>query len=166
MSDSLVTPRPHWARPLPAPEPVPTAAPEEPGDEDACLAFGYLRGARDRALSVVFHRAREGDAVTFPYSWLGPTRLHPSVGLQLLFVGSELYLVTVRGRNLTAAGAHGIDLHERGIVRHRVTWVREVGSEEGRTGRAGACVVDRIEIAAVTPEQAARALDIRFWTAD
>jgi hypothetical protein len=166
VSDSLVAPRPHWARPLPAPEPAPVSAPEEPGDEAACLAFGYLRGARDRALNIVFHRAREGDTVTFPYSWLGPTRLHPSVGLRVLFVGSELYLVTVRGRNLTIPVAAGIDLHERGLVRHRVTWVREVSGADGRAAQAGACVVDRIEIAAVTPEQAAEALDIRFWGAD
>ena len=84
MSDSLAKPRPHWARPLPAPDPVAAPAPEVSGDEDVCLAFGYLRGLRDRALNIVFHRPCEGDAVTFPYSWLGPTRLHPSFGLQML----------------------------------------------------------------------------------
>ena len=58
---------------------TPTATPTEPeSDEAVCPAFGYLRGTRDRALHVVFYRDGEGDSVSLPYSWLGPTRFHPA----------------------------------------------------------------------------------------
>lgn len=162
MSENSVGILQHIQRARQQASPAAAPAPDVPGDEDVCLAFGYLRGLRDRALNIVFHRLREGDTVTFPYSWLGPTRLHPSVGLQMLFVGSELFLVTVRGRHLTRPVAQGIDLHERGIVRHRVTWVREMPAEESRALKADECVVDRIEIEAVTPEQAAKVFGIRL----
>ncbi len=145
--------------------PQPAAAAGAPAGEDAdegvCPAFGYLRGARDRALHVVFHRHQSGDGVSFPYAWLGPTRHHPSLGLSLLFAGTELYLVTVKGRNLGATAAPGVDLHERGVLRHRVTWVREVSPGEARGLDAGACVVDRIDIRPVTPEEAAQLFDGR-----
>ncbi len=134
---------------------APGAANEAEPDEAVCPAFGYLRGTRDRALHVVFHRAGAGDSVSLPYTWLGPTRFHPSVGVRLLFVGGEFVLVTIRGRNLAAVTAPGIDLFERGLLRHRVTWVREMPSEEARGLASDACVVDRIEVRVVRPEEAA-----------
>jgi hypothetical protein len=128
--------------------------PAPPVDEEECetAAFGYLRGVRDRALNVEFRRAAEGDTVSFPYGWLGPTRYHPSEGIQLLFAGSELYLVSLHGRHLN--GAAGLYGH---LLRHRVTWCREAGPGESRTLPEAACVVERIEIRAVTADGAVRA---------
>lgn len=40
-------------------------------DEDACPAFGFLRGLRERSLSIEL-RYRNGNSEAFPYSWLGP----------------------------------------------------------------------------------------------
>jgi hypothetical protein len=134
------------------------ARPGEEGDEAAGPSFGYLRGARDRALHVTFRRERCGDAVALPYSWLGPARFHPSRGIELLFVGGEYVLVTLRGRNLGTAVGTGIDLFESGFLRHRVTWVREVPAAESRALPETACVVDRIEVRVVAPEEAAQVL--------
>src|SRR5262245_30130724 len=112
---------------------VPGVSPPGPADEEgASAAFGYLRGVRDRALTIAVHRPAEGDTVTGPSSSLGPTRLHPSLGLRMLFTNSDLFLVTLRGRHLSLPVAEGLDLYERGIARHRVTWVREVPPEEAR----------------------------------
>jgi hypothetical protein len=135
---------------------TPADAPDE--DEAACSAFGYLRGERDRALNLELRRQEEGDSMTFPYSWMGPCRYHPSRGILLLFAGSELYLVTIRGRNLNRLREKGVNLFERGILRHRVTWIREMSGEESQDIPREECVVERIECRAVTPEEATKLL--------
>jgi hypothetical protein len=138
--------------PVPTTRVTPAGTPDE--EEGETPAFGYLRGIRDRALNVEFRRAVEGDSFSMPYSWLGPSRYHPSSGVVMLFAGAELYLVTVRGRNLnTLAG--GVSLYDRGLLRHRVTWVQEATSEESRALPESACVIERIEIRLVTQEEAA-----------
>jgi hypothetical protein len=130
---------------------------ESDEEEGQTAAFGFLRGIRDRALNIEFRRSAEGDAVSFPYSWLGPTRHHPSIGIQLLFAGSELYLVMLRGRNLNAV-VSGVSLYDRGILRHRVTWVRVSSSVESRTLPESACVVEQIELRVISSEDAAKVL--------
>ncbi|MBX9581874.1 MAG: hypothetical protein K2X87_16340 [Gemmataceae bacterium] len=42
----------------------PAALPEA-GEEEACPAFGFLRGARERAVTIEF-RLRDGNAEAFP----------------------------------------------------------------------------------------------------
>ena len=76
----------------------------------------------------------------------------------MLFVGSELYLVRLRGRNLNKLTDGAVSLYERGLVRHRVTWVRELKEEQSRALPRDECVVERIEVKTVTPEEAASAL--------
>jgi hypothetical protein len=132
----------------------------EEADDVACPSFGYLRGIRERADNIEFRREREGDSLSFPYHWLGPKRYHPSSGIVLLFVGSELYLVTLRGRNLNRLGEAGVSLYERGILRHRVTWVREVKREESEALPKEECVVERIAIRAVTADEATQVLGL------
>ena len=126
-------------------------------DEEECEtpAYGYLRGIRDRALNIEFRRTTKGDELSFPYAWLGPTRHHPSIGVQLLFAGAESYLVTLWGRNLRSVEG-GMSLYDRGILRHRVTWVREATPEESRRLGDSICIVERIEVRVVTEEEAAR----------
>ncbi len=126
-------------------------------DEACCASFGYLRGVRERALELEFRRNDPGDSFTFPYTWLGPTRHHPSTGIQLLFVGPDLFLVTLRGRNLNRTGEGGVSLYERGLLRHRITWVRDVPREESKGLDPAEAVIERIEIATISPEQAAKA---------
>ena len=121
--------------------------PKAESDEDACPAFGYLRGIHDRALTIEF-RYRDGNSDWFPYGWLGPWRYNPSVGLLLKFTGDVVTLVLIRGSNLDAAVNQGaMNLTTAGFPRHRVTWVREMGEDElKRVGDSGP-TIDRIEVA-------------------
>lgn len=129
-----------------------------PADEEECEtpSFGFLRGVRERALNIEFRRTSEADEVSFPYAWLGPTRHCPSVGIQMLFAGSELYLVILRGRNLNTV-FKGMSLYDRGLLRQRVTWVREATRDESRLLAESTCVVEKVEIQVVTEEEAAKA---------
>lgn len=118
----------------------------EPSDEVAAAAFGYLRGARERADHVEF-RLADGTVRTFPYSWLGPTAFDPSAGIVLEFVGDRTYRVVLEGRNLDQrVGEDGADLYVRGLLRHRVTWVRELDPAESRLLPETAIVVEQITI--------------------
>lgn len=121
-------------------------------DELAGRCFGYLRGQRDRALNLEFRRLKEGDSVSFPYSWLGPTRFDPSLGILLLFVAAETYGVRIRGHNLNTLLDGGVCLYDRGLLRHRVTFVSEMSNAECRSA-GNDCVVERIEISSVPAEQ-------------
>ena len=118
---------------------------EPESDEEDCVAFGYLRGIRDRALHLQF-RMQSGDAVSFPYSWLGPVSHNPSSGIVLTFVGDKTFKVTIQGRNLAAVMPESIDLLNRGILRHRIVWVRELEPEECCRLPEEALTVERITI--------------------
>ena len=121
--------------------------PREEGDEAACPAFGFLRWLRDRALAVEFRRAN-GNTEAFPYSRLGPVRYDPSVGLLLRFTGDVVTLVLIRGSNLDApVGGGAVNLTDRGFLRHRVLWVREMTADEARAAGKAEPTVDAIEIA-------------------
>jgi hypothetical protein len=129
-----------------------------PPDDEECEtpSFGYLRGVQDRAPNIEFRRTMEADEVSFPYALLLVTRHNPSVGIQLLFSGPELYLVILRGRNLNTV-FKGMSLFDRGLLRQRVTWVREATREESRLLPETTCVVERIEIQVVNEAEAALA---------
>ncbi len=116
-------------------------------DEESCPAFGFLRGIRERALAVEI-RLRNGNSEWFPYSLLGPWRYNPSAGLLLKFTGDLVTLVLIRGSNLDALVNQGtINLTDRGLQRHRITWVREMDEEElRRVGEEGP-TIDRIDVA-------------------
>ena len=119
----------------------------EADEEESCPAFGFLRGLNARALTVEL-RLRDGNKEYFPYSWLGPWRHNPSVGLLLKFTGEVTSLVLIRGSNLAAlVGNQSVNLTDRGIARHRITWVREMDEDELRRVGKGEPTIDRIEIA-------------------
>jgi hypothetical protein len=120
---------------------------KENSDEDNCSAFGFLRGLHDRAPMIEF-RFRDGNLEAYPYSCLGPIRFNPSVGLLLRFTSDVVTLVLVRGSNLDAdLGTGSVNLIDRGIERHRVTWVREMDEREIRNVGDGGPTIDRIEVA-------------------
>jgi hypothetical protein len=116
------------------------AATEGNSDEDACRAFGYLRGIRDRAMCLEI-RFADGSSLAFPYGWLGPVKYQPSAGLLLQFNGDRLHLVLLEGSNLNALVNGSVSLYERGLLRHRVTWVREMPKAEAINGGEGEVVV-------------------------
>ncbi len=120
---------------------------EQDSDEESVAAFGFLRGLRDQALSVEF-RFQDGNREWFPYSWLGPWKYNPSVGLLLKFTGDVVTLVLIRGSNLDAlVKQRSVNLTDRGLQRHRITFVREMGEQEIRKTPDGEPTIDRIEIA-------------------
>lgn len=120
------------------------AAPEDdPDAAEDCGAFGYLRGARDRAVMIDF-RLAAGGREAFPYAHLERVSYDPSGGLTLWFLGAR---VTLAGRNLGRATAAGAGLLDA-LHRHRVPWVAEVDELRGALAGAEAVVVTRIDVAA------------------
>ena len=116
-------------------------------DEESCSAFGYLRGLHEKALAIEF-QMRTGDKEYFPYAWLGPWRYNPSTGLLLKFSGDVASLVLIRGSNLDApVNQSGVNLTDKGLQRHRVSWVREMEKDELQRAGEGTPTIDTIEIA-------------------
>jgi hypothetical protein len=117
------------------------------GAEEACRAFGYLRGIRDQSAAVEF-RFRDGNSMWFPYSWLGTWRFNPSEGLLLKFSGDLVYLVLIKGSNLDRPLKEGsVTLTHAGFQRHRLLWVREMTEEEIRHVGETEPTIDSIEVA-------------------
>jgi len=122
--------------------------PEKETDELVCPAFGFLRGIRDRALAVEL-RFRDGNSDWFAYSLLASWRHDPSVGLLLKFSGGDVItLVLIRGSNLNAVVKdRETNLTDRGLQRHKVTFIREMGEDESRQAEEGQPTIDQIEVA-------------------
>ncbi len=121
-------------------------------DEAQCRAFGYLRGIGDQARSLEF-RFANGNREAFPYSWLGPAKYNPSVGILLKFVGDLVYYVLIEGSNLNTLMNNAISLYERGILRHRITWVREMTRQEIEQAGEGEAAVECIHITSCRPDE-------------
>jgi hypothetical protein len=143
-SDGRPTPRPPAAR---APAPPPARGKEPESDEEACAAFGYLRGLQDRALEVEFRR-RDGTSEAYPYSCLASRRFDPSVGLLLKYTADVVTLVLICGSNLDMPVKGTVNLTDRGFQRHRITWVREMDEDELRRVGDSGPTIDAIHIAA------------------
>ena len=138
-SESNVAKRTDWLRAQPDVK--------QDEDEESCLAFGFLRGVNERSLALEL-RFRNGDREWFPYSLIGPWRYNPSVGLLLKFTGDLVTLVLVRGSNLDAPVHQGtMNLTDRGLQRHRITWLREMDEDELRAVGEGGPTIDSIELA-------------------
>jgi hypothetical protein len=71
-------------------------------------------------------------------------RYNPSAGLLLTFVGDQVYLVLIEGSNLNALVKNAVSLYDRGIQRHRVTWVREMTRQQATKAGQGEVTVERI----------------------
>jgi hypothetical protein len=126
---------------------LPGPAEKDETGEESCAAYGFLRGLHDRGLMVEF-RFKDGNSLSFPYGWLGPVQFNPSVGLLLKFTGDVVTLVLIRGSNLDAVvHDRGVNLTDRGLLRHRVTWVREMDQDELRKAGKGEATIDHIAVA-------------------
>ena len=121
-------------------------------DEEECLCFGYLRGIRDTALSLEL-RFADGNRQAFPYSWLGPATYNPSAGLLLKFVGDLVYLVLLEGSNLNALVNGAVSLYDRGVQRHRITWVKEMTRQQVEKAGDGEATVERIRVLSHRPDE-------------
>ena len=101
-------------------------SPTDEGDDDEDLVcFGWLRGIRERAVMLEIRR-KGGGAVVYDYALLRKIEIDPSEGIILHF-GSEQ--VKILGRNLKKEARPGVSL-VRGLIWHRVPWVRESSDTE------------------------------------
>lgn len=103
-------------------------------------AFGILRGVRDRSVMLEL-RMRDGSIVAVGYGYLDRAKYDPSEGIILSVVGQE---VKILGRNLNSEVRPSVRLFE-GIVRQKVTWVREASHREGMSAGDAETIVDSIE---------------------
>jgi hypothetical protein len=126
-------------------------------DEDSCPAFGFLRGTHERALALEL-RFRDGNRETYPYSWLGPWKYNPSAGLLLKFTGDVVTLVLVKGSNLDALVNQSVNLTDRGLQRHRISYIREMDEDELRQVGEKGPTIDRIEVAEFESQE-----ELREW---
>jgi hypothetical protein len=102
--------------------------------------FGWLRGVRDRAVSLEL-RKKDGSVLAINYGWVERIRFEPSEGITLYASGQT---IRIKGRNLNAEARPQIRLFQ-GLTRHRVPWVQEADrADVMRTGKDSA-VVESIE---------------------
>jgi hypothetical protein len=107
---------------------------------DDLVAFGYLRGARERALMLEFRR-KDGGVTAISYGWLEKVEYDPSGVITLKFGGQTVKVV---GRNLNAEVRPNVRLLD-GLVRQRINWIQESGGAAAMTAAKDAVVIERIE---------------------
>lgn len=116
------------------------AAPPEGEATDDLGAFGFLRGARERATMLELRR-KNGDILAVGYGWLERADFNPSDGITLYAGG---HTVRIQGRNLNVECRPEVRLFSA-ICRHRVPWVQEADEPTSMEADERATVIDRIE---------------------
>lgn len=99
---------------------IAAALPEADAPEADLGCFGWLRGIRERAVSLEF-RKKDGRVLAIGYAWIDRLEYDPDNGITLHAAGKT---VRLEGAGLNHEARPGVRLFE-GITRHRVTWVRE-----------------------------------------
>lgn len=126
---------------------IPNAQTEDPevisGDDtedaDDLGFFGWLRGTRDRAVMLEL-RKKDGSVVAYDYAILRKVELDPSQGVTLHFSGEAVKII---GRNLKEDVKPGVSL-VRGLLWHRIPWIREASDAENFKAGEEATVIERI----------------------
>jgi hypothetical protein len=88
-------------------------------------SFGWLRGHRDRAITVEL-RKKTGHIIAVSYAFISKFEYEPSLGI-VLHCGGQLY--TIKGRNLNQDVRPNVRLFE-GLARMRVPWIQEADRSE------------------------------------
>lgn len=109
------------------------------GEIDDLGCFGWLRGIRDRSLSLELRKAN-GNIVAIPYHAIDRFEFDPSEGIKLIVCGRE---ICIKGRHLNSEIRPTIRLFQ-GLTRHRVSWLRETNSRESVSVGDGATAIDAI----------------------
>jgi hypothetical protein len=104
------------------------------------VAFGFLRGSRDRS-EMLELRKKTGNIRAVGYGWIEKVDFDPSGGI-LLHVGAET--IKIKGRNLNAIARQQVSLLG-GIIRHRVPWICESDQSATLQADKNAVVVEAIE---------------------
>lgn len=117
------------------------SGPQPEGDAaDDLGAFGFLRGARERATMLELRKA-DGSIRAISYGWLERAEFDPSEGISLRANGQT---VRLRGRNLNLECRPEVRLFSA-ICRHKVAWIQEAGRSDDLMSEAKETVVEAIE---------------------
>jgi hypothetical protein len=108
---------------------------------DDFVAYGILRGVRDRAIMLEL-RLKDGSVTAIGYGWLERVDYCPSAGITLRFARNTVKLV---GRNLNQEVRPNIRLVD-GLLRHKVSFVQESSGTAAMTAGENATVVEAIRI--------------------
>lgn len=103
--------------------------------------FGFLRGGTRERVEMLELRKKTGRILAVGYHAIERVEYNPSDGIILHALGRS---IRIKGRNLNADGSPHGQLF-RGIVRHRVAWVREADASRLVVARDDESVVDAIE---------------------
>lgn len=98
----------------------PTGEPPEENGVDDMGSFGWLRGARERAVMLDLRKS-SGDRLAIAYSWIERIEFDPSAGIRL---HAGQVVATIHGQHLNAEVRPKMSLFD-GLVRHRITWIQE-----------------------------------------
>jgi hypothetical protein len=103
------------------------AAIPEPDDAASDLGcFGWLRGARERAVSLEL-RKKDGRILAIGFSWIDHVEYDPDRGITLHTPDRTVRII---GSGLNTEVRPGVSLFG-GLIRHRVSWVREAERVDG-----------------------------------
>jgi hypothetical protein len=103
-------------------------------------AFGWLRGIRDRAVSLEL-RKKDGNILAVSYGYIEKAEFDPSEGITLSVSGQKL---RIKGRNLNGEVRPTVRLFE-GIARQRVPWVQETDESDNAEPADKATLIDSIQ---------------------
>lgn len=98
--------------------------PEDPESDLGC--FGWLRGARERAVSLEL-RKKDGRILAIGYSWIDHIEYDPDNGITLHTPDRTVRII---GSGLNTEVRPGVSLFG-GLIRHRVPWIREAERVDG-----------------------------------
>jgi hypothetical protein len=104
-------------------------------------AFGWLRGARDRAIMLEL-RFKTGRIHALGNAWLEGVEFDPSQGFSLYFGKKTVRIV---GRNLHREIRPNVRLLD-GLLRHRVPWLLEANQDVIMTAPPGGILIERLGV--------------------
>jgi hypothetical protein len=107
--------------------------------EDDMGEFAILRGVRDFARFLEL-RKTDGSVVAIGYSWLERIEYDGVHRMTLRFTNQ---VVNIVGRNLNAEIRPNVRLLD-GLVRHRVTWIREFSERDALVADKRRLVIEEI----------------------
>ncbi|MFO0812091.1 MAG: hypothetical protein U0796_02665 [Gemmatales bacterium] len=103
----------------------------ETEEDDVSGVFGCLRGLKEKALMLEL-RLKSGNSESFSYALLDRVCYNPTSGITLHF---GVNTVHVYGQRLKTEVRPNVNLYE-GLLRHRITWIKEAGQAESLASQA------------------------------
>jgi hypothetical protein len=116
---------------------------DEDGTEQAetvAGCFGFLRGARERAMCLELRR-KSGQILAINYSYVSRFEYQPDVGILLHCSGDK---IKITGTNLNATVGSQLRLFEA-LCRHKVPWLSESDRTERMSAGSNGVVITTIE---------------------